>query len=80
MDELTEHAEKHCSHLARDGYYWRSKMIHVLANQEGGPPSFCASRYCLYQSNGIPQAIYEAYDIQAFHTALGRLAQNAKET
>lgn len=78
MDELTEHAEKHCSHLTRDNFYWWQKMVDILVNQPGGVPSFYASRNCVYEANGIPKAIYNAYDGRAFHEAIKRVSQNAQ--
>ena len=52
MDELTEHAEKHCSHLTKDNYYWLVNMVNLLANQPNGVPTFYHSRYCLYDAQG----------------------------
>ena len=74
MDELLEHAEKHCSHLAKDNYYWFVKMVDLLANQTSGVPSFYHSRYCIYDANEIPKVIYEMLDTQAFHAAMKRTA------
>jgi hypothetical protein len=70
MDELIEHAEKHCSHLTKDNYFWFAKMVDLLASQESGVPSFYHSRYCIYDANDIPKAIYEMFDTQAFHAAM----------
>lgn len=78
MDELTEHAEKHCSHLTKDTFYWRQKMIEILVNQPDGIPLFWASRNCLYEAAGIPKAMYEAFDTQVLHTALGRVVDDAQ--
>jgi hypothetical protein len=78
MDELTEHAEKHCSHLTKDNYYWRQKMVEILVNQPGGIPLFWASRLCIYEAAGVPRPVYEALDTQALHTALGKVVDNAQ--
>lgn len=78
MDELTDHAEQHCSHLTRDNFYWFQKMVETLVSQPGGVPSFCASRYCVYEAAGIPRVLADSYDIQALHEALKRVSQNAQ--
>ena len=78
MDDLIEHAEKHCSHLAKDNYAWYVSMVNLLSNQTNGVPSFYHSRYCIYDAGGIPKAIYELFDTQAFHAAMKNI--HAKTT
>lgn len=70
MDELIEHAQKHCSHLAKDNYAWYVAMVELLTNQSSGVPSFYHSRFCIYDANGIPKSVYELLDMQAFHAAI----------
>ena len=78
MDELTEHAEQHCSHLTRDNFYWFQKMVETLVNQSGGVPSFYASRHCVYEAAGIPRVMVDLFDGKAFHEAMKRSANNAQ--
>lgn len=78
MDELTEHAEKHCSHLTKDNFYWRQKMVETLVNQPGGIPLFWPTRSCIYEAAGIPKPMYMLLDNQALHTALGKVANDAQ--
>jgi hypothetical protein len=70
MDELDEHAGKHCSHLALSDVDYCNYMTKVLLTDD--IPLAQEDRFKKYESVKLPVNVYKKLDLRALENAISR--------